>query len=349
MLTSHPASLLVQDTSTVIGDTDLLPRHPVFRAQDLELAREYLVGVLAPHRATYRTRERRLVFRHQGVKLGAVELNAMQFGGDIMIDAPHFPDYYLLQFMLAGSCRVEQGGHVYEMQPTSVAVINPCQPFKKSWAPAGRQLVIRIEQNLLQRELCAWTGRDHNSRIEFDQSRMFVLREVGALTQSVRMLCDVLREESSGIDHPLVRDRIASTLASAMLVELPHSRSAAFKAIETAVAPASVRRAERFMEENAVNNIGLADVAFAAGVSARALQMAFRNFRDTTPMAHLRTLRLELARRALAQIGRNGGSVTSVAIAHGFGSLSRFAAHYRARFHESPSDTLRHGNVRFDQ
>jgi AraC-like DNA-binding protein len=348
MPTSPAASLLVQDIPTVIGDTNLLPRHPVFRAQDLGLAREYLAGVLAPHRATYRTRERQLVFRHQGVKLGAVELNAMQFGGDIMIEAPHFPDFYLLQFMLAGSCRVEQGGRAYEMRPASVAVINPCQPFKKSWAPAGRQLVIRIEQSLLQREFCAWTGRDHNRRIEFDQSRVFVLREVGALTQSVRMLCDVLLEQSSGMDHPLVRDRIASTLVSAMLVELPHSRSAAFEAVETAVAPASVRRAERFMEENAVNDIGLADVASAAGVSARALQMAFRNFRDTTPMAHLRALRLELARRELARIGRDGGSVTSVAIAHGFVSLSRFAAYYKARFHESPSNTLRHSNVRFD-
>ena len=64
--------------------------------------------------------------------------------------------------------------------------------------------------------------------------------------------------------------------------------------------------------------IGLADVASAAGVSARALQKAFRRFRDTTPMAHLRALRLDLARSELARAGSDGGSVTSVAIAHGF-------------------------------
>jgi AraC family ethanolamine operon transcriptional activator len=61
--------------------------------------------------------------------------------------------------------------------------------------------------------------------------------------------------------------------------------------------------------------------------------------------AHLRALRLELARSELAQAGRDGGSVTSVAHAHGFESLSRFAAYYRARFHESPSETLRRGGV----
>jgi transcriptional regulator GlxA family with amidase domain len=61
------------------------------------------------------------------------------------------------------------------------------------------------------------------------------------------------------------------------------------------------------------------------------------------PMAHLWALRLDLARSELARGGQDCGSVASVAIAHGFGSLSRFAADYRARFHEAPSETLRRG------
>ena len=135
------------------GDADLLPRHPAFQSNDLEPVREYLSAVLAPHRLTYRTKERRLNFRHRGAKLGAVELNAMQYGGDVMVDAPHFPDYYLLQFMLAGSCSVTQGQHSYDMSSCSVAVINPCRSFKKSWSVSGRQLLIRIERCLLEREL----------------------------------------------------------------------------------------------------------------------------------------------------------------------------------------------------
>lgn len=130
-----------------------------------------------------------------------------------------------------------------------------------------------------------------------------------------------------------------------MLVGIPHNYSRAFEAAETSIAPASVRRAERFIEDNAEKPIGLADLASAAGVSPRTLQLAFRRFRDTTPMAHLRGLRLELARSELARVGQDRGSVTSVAQAHGFGSLSRFAADYRARFHEQPSETLRRGTV----
>jgi transcriptional regulator GlxA family with amidase domain len=205
--------------------------------------------------------------------------------------------------------------------------------------------MIRIERGLLERELRTWTGREPKGLIEFDQSQAFAMEKVATLTHAVRMLCDDLRNESSSLEHPLVRDRVTSTLASALLVGLPHSHSRAFEASEKSIAPASVRRAERFIEENALNAVGLADVASAAGVSARALQMAFRRFRDTTPMAHLRALRLELARDELTRAGEDGGSVASVALAHGFASFSRFAANYKARFHEQPSETLRRGAV----
>jgi AraC-like DNA-binding protein len=205
--------------------------------------------------------------------------------------------------------------------------------------------MIRINRGLLERELRAWTALDPKELIEFDQSQAFAMEKVATLTHAVRMLCDDLRGESPGLDHPLIRDRVASTLAAALLVGLPHNYSRALEAAETWIAPASVRRAERFIEENALNAIGLADVASAAGVSARALQMAFRRFRDTTPMAHLRALRLELARDELTRAGEDGGSVASVALAHGFGSLSRFAADYKSRFRESPSKTLRRGGA----
>ncbi len=194
--------------------------------------------------------------------------------------------------------------------------------------------------------MIAWTGREPRGPIEFDQSRTFAFAEAATLTRVVRMLCDDLRGGSAALDHPLMRDRFASTLASALLIGLPHNHIRAIEAAEKPIAPAAVKRAERFLEENAPNAIGLTDVARAAGVSARALQLAFRRFRDTTPMAQLRGLRLERARRALSDAGRDGGSVTSIAAAHGFGSLSRFEVNYKARFGESPSETRRRGVAR---
>ena len=75
--------------------------------------------------------------------------------------------------------------------------------------------------------------------------------------------------------------------------------------------------------------------------------MAFRRFRNTTPMAHLRAIRLELlARNELIDAGRQGLSVAAVVNAFGFGHLGRFAYDYKARFGELPLETLYRGSVR---
>jgi transcriptional regulator GlxA family with amidase domain len=106
-----------------------------------------------------------------------------------------------------------------------------------------------------------------------------------------------------------------------------------------------VRRAEHFIEANAQHAIDLEDLAGVAGVSTRALQIGFRRFRNTTPMAYLRAVRLELARTELANARRRGSSVAAVANAVGFGHLGRFARDYEARFGELPSQTLYRGST----
>jgi transcriptional regulator GlxA family with amidase domain len=171
------------------------------------------------------------------------------------------------------------------------------------------------------------------------------MARVGTLTHYVRMLCDDLSNESSHLEHPLVCDRIASALISTLLVSMPHNRGRDLETTATSIAPFFVRRVEHFIEENARCAISLADLAGVAGVSMRALQLGFRRFRNTTPTAYLRALRLELARSELARAGREGGSVASVATVCGFGHIGRFAGDYQTRFGESPSQTLRRGSI----
>jgi AraC-like DNA-binding protein len=61
-----------------------------------------------------------------------------------------------------------------------------------------------------------------------------------------------------------------------------------------------------------------------------------------TPTSYLKNARLERARSDLADARANSGvSVTGVAMRWGFTHLGRFATTYRARFGETPSQTLR--------
>jgi transcriptional regulator GlxA family with amidase domain len=102
-----------------------------------------------------------------------------------------------------------------------------------------------------------------------------------------------------------------------------------------------VQRAVGFIEANADIDITIADIARAAGVTARAVQLAFRRHLDITPAGYLRRVRLDQAHRELQAADPDHGSVTAVAYRWGFSSPSRFASYYRRAYGVPPSHTLR--------
>ncbi|MGB3544343.1 AraC family transcriptional regulator [Rubrivirga sp.] len=79
--------------------------------------------------------------------------------------------------------------------------------------------------------------------------------------------------------------------------------------------------------------IKVADLAAAACMSEPSFYRAFRNEFGTTPMAYLTDLRVERARQLL---GHRGRSVTDIAAAVGFGSVSHFIRVYRSHVGRTP-------------
>ena len=102
--------------------------------------------------------------------------------------------------------------------------------------------------------------------------------------------------------------------------------------------PYFLKRADRYIHEHAGETLTVATLSAQCGVSERTLQKAFTDFRQVTPVAHMRNVRLDLARQALA-----GGdeSVHDVAARCGFRSVTTFALEYRKRFGTTPSRSLR--------
>lgn len=88
----------------------------------------------------------------------------------------------------------------------------------------------------------------------------------------------------------------------------------------------------------------MSDIATEVGISLRSLQKAFVRQRGQTLTQFLRSARLELARKRLLA-GLSGATVSSVALDCGFGHFGKFAGYYRARFGETPSQTLVRGLV----
>lgn len=105
--------------------------------------------------------------------------------------------------------------------------------------------------------------------------------------------------------------------------------------------PAALRRALRYIDDNAAEPIGLEDIARAARLSPRGLQDLFRRALHDTPTGRLRTVRLAAARSDLTAADASDTSVAQIAHKWGFASPARFAGYYRSAYGEAPSQTLR--------
>jgi len=94
------------------------------------------------------------------------------------------------------------------------------------------------------------------------------------------------------------------------------------------------------MEANCHLPITLENLVSISGVSGRSLFAGFRKFRGISPMNHLRNIRMSRVRSEL-ETPSTESSVTEVATRWGFYELGRFAAAYKSRFGEYPSETLK--------
>lgn len=103
---------------------------------------------------------------------------------------------------------------------------------------------------------------------------------------------------------------------------------------------AHVRLAEDYMRAHAGRALRMAEIAGAAGIGLRSLQVAFVRHRGLTPLAALGRFRLEQARLRLLE-ATPGSRVTDIALLSGFTHLGRFSQDYARRFGEPPSATLR--------
>jgi len=148
-----------------------------------------------------------------------------------------------------------------------------------------------------------------------------------------------LAHPDSLLNNAVVTRSLEENLVLSLLLGLLHNYTGQLLAQNTAAAPGNVRRAEDFMRAHADAPLTIAEIAAAAECSVRALQLAFRRFRETTPMAALRRIRLSEAREQMLRAGRSK-PLARIAATYGFSNPSRFAQLFRRTYGAYPSQVL---------
>jgi AraC-like DNA-binding protein len=163
-----------------------------------------------------------------------------------------------------------------------------------------------------------------------------------SLRGQIDFLIGEIKRQGGVADNPVALASLTDLVVSLVLRGIPHNYLDRLERGPFGAVPAYVRRAEEFMRANAAAPIRLEHVAAAAGCSIRTLNAVFRQFRDTTPLTALHKVRLEQVRAELSQ-SVTAASIGGIARRYGFTNPGRFAAAYRRRFGEAPSETARRG------
>lgn len=315
----------------------LLRAHRLFESSDLDDARERISRVMQPHRLQALERPRGGCSHMDFVRVGGIGLGTIRFGETTRVDVSHVEDYHLLMFCLQGHAEVQADDRPLQADGRRGMVCAPGSRFVADLSPDCEQFVLRLDRRMLE----SHTGRPlrFDSALDLERPALQAWRAQLHLLLSSQALMQAVQAS------PIVAAEMERLLVHLLLAGQPWTddvplRIAARPASAGASQAACVRRAVAHMEAHAAEALRLADIAAAAGVSVRTLLDAFHRVRDESPMQTLRDLRLERARQRL-RAGEDGITVAAVALDCGFAHLSRFAQAYRARFGESPSDTLR--------
>jgi transcriptional regulator GlxA family with amidase domain len=104
---------------------------------------------------------------------------------------------------------------------------------------------------------------------------------------------------------------------------------------------AIVARFLKFLAAHPNRPLYLTEICAAIFVSERTIRAACEEHLGIGPIRYLTLRRMHQVRQALLGADPSKATVTSVVTDHGFWELGRFSVAYRARFGESPSETLR--------
>ncbi len=309
------------------------------RTRDLCEAIDAVSKVYCRHTVEVIGRNQRIDVRLEVQRPTFQPIVELAYNVPVSIDAGHFSGLFLMMHCARGSAFATHEGCSAEWrQGQTMPFSAECQTrlwFDSAFVQNG----VRLDLDKLNALCERWLGRPLDEPLRFGLQPFS--KELETAWQGA--LAYLRSHDGNSLTFsPVGKSAFDEFLLSLLLQHHPHNYSDEMSGFVPVLMPGLVRKAERFMVDNAENPITVSDVASYLGVSMRSLQTGFRKWRNATPSGFLRQVRLQRVRDALLRAD-DESNVTTVALRFGFAHLGRFSAYYRSTFGEAPSVTYRRG------
>lgn len=332
MQTEPDAALAPAEIAQALGRSRMAS---LFETREPELATAYLERVYGPH-ALQLAGSAELSMRLRGCEFAQLHLGEIRYGSPAVAAMSKAHGHWVFSYLRRGRVVRDDG---IETGPGDAGVMAP-ECIDQLVMSADMELLnLRVAPHDMDAACQVLLGSDLAHPLRFAEHA-----DAGA--PAVAAFLRVMGHLAATPPYPhQAAGRLEQSLRDAALFELllawPNSYTGCFD--PQAALPVSTRRARDYIHAHAAANPGVADIARAAGVGVRALARGFEKHLGVSPQRYLLQYRLDRVRERL--LAASTATVTEVATEFGFWQLGQFAARYRGRFGESPSQTLRRTRV----
>ena len=277
------------------------------------------------------------------IQLGPLTVGQLSFATPVTFRVAEL-DAYQVSMPTTGRMQARHAGHEVVATPSTAVLFKPGNPVYTEHDANSAELAVKIERDALEQELAGLLGHPIEGPIDLPPAVDLSAGPGHSWSRLVRLLRDELEYRESLIYQPLIAEQLRSSVLSGLLLSVPHRYHEELTGPATAGPPRAIRRVLEAIHDEPERAFAVGDLASIAGMSVRSLQEGFRRHVGSAPMAYLQQERLLRAHETLRRADPVRVTVAAVAHRWGFAHLGRFASAYRARFGESPSETLRsHG------
>jgi AraC family transcriptional regulator len=222
-----------------------------------------------------------------------------------------------------GSCRADRANS------TNVCIVPAGQPVAVRWNEEVEGVTISLSPSLVSRAASRDDTRAQVEIIETYEAEDQLVREIG-----LALLAELMNGKPTG---RLYAESLAQTLA----LHIVRRYSVACRAPEDfrgGLSGYNLRLAEEFINEHLSQDLSLADIAAAVGLSKFHFARAFKRSTNLTPQRYLTERRIERAKRLLSE---SELPLIEVSTRTGFKSQSHFTTSFR-RFTNMTPKAWRH-------
>jgi AraC-like DNA-binding protein len=259
----------------------------------------------------------------------------------VQVDTAEAENYHVNLPVWGGTYSRSGRLEAVQSSPQRAAVFMPGLPADIDWHGGCAQFCLMIPGRVLERALEAMLDRPLSEPIAFSPAMDVTSGAGRAWLDALRLIERQANYRDGLLDRAPATGHLERLLVDGLLLAQPHNYTDALGEPRRPAAPPSVRQAIDLMRDRPEQPWTTAALARSVAVSARSLQDGFARSVGVPPTRYLRDVRLDRVHGDLRSADPRTATVSQVADRWGFLYLSRFAAAYREKFGESPSETLR--------